>query len=468
MSAPPFTGVTGIFTVDDKHQAVSKADYDGHAKPGQLIVDTSDYTLWIGTPSGSMVPSSTAVGGPVANAIHAVTSGAANSVAGANVTGEVNFAATANTVAGANVTGEVMFAATANTVAGANVTGEVMFAATANTVAGANVTGEVNFAAVANTVAGANVTGEVNFAIVANSVAGANVSGEVAFAATANTVAGANVSGEVSFAAIANSVAGANVSGEVSFAAVANSVAGANVTGAVAFATVANSVAGANVSGEVSFAAIANSVAGANVVGIVSLAAAIDATGAADILIAGGALGEVLKSDGAGGMVWAQSDVPAGANTEIQFNNDGVFGSDANLLYDNTLQTLTVTGNVVTDTLLTGNSFTQFTSVATTYVEVAEIVATNQIDITKGNFFSVEVTGPITLDVINSTIGPGPFVVSFVLEVKDGGINVSWWPNIIWAGGSTPALTTTGTDVLAFYSVGGTAWRGFILALDMK
>jgi hypothetical protein len=107
---------------------------------------------------------------------------------------------------------------------------------------GANVTGEVSFAANANSVAGANVSGEVAFAATANSVAGANVSGAVAYATTANSVAGANVSGAVAFATTANAVAGANVTGEVSFAATANSVAGANVSGQVANALVAGTV----------------------------------------------------------------------------------------------------------------------------------------------------------------------------------------------------------------------------------
>jgi hypothetical protein len=51
-------------------------------------------------------------------------------------------------------------------VVGANVTGEVTFAATANAVAGANVSGEVGFAAVANSVAIANVSGAGNIATV--------------------------------------------------------------------------------------------------------------------------------------------------------------------------------------------------------------------------------------------------------------------------------------------------------------
>ena len=73
-------------------------------------------------------------------------------------------------------------------------------------IAGANVTEQVNYAATANSVAGANVSGAVAYATTANSVAGANVSGAVAYATTANSVAGANVSGTVSSATTAGTV----------------------------------------------------------------------------------------------------------------------------------------------------------------------------------------------------------------------------------------------------------------------
>jgi hypothetical protein len=162
--------------------------------------------------------------------------------------------------------------------------------------------------------------------------------------------------------------------------------------------------------------------------------------------------------------IGAGGGAPAGANTEIQFNDNGAFGSDANLVYDNTTQTLSVIG-----TVLTGNSYVQYTTIASSYVAVAEIVATNQIDISKGNYFSVDVGATsVTLDVINFVPGPGPFVVSFTLEVKDGGTNLTWFPNIIWPNGVVPTLTTTGIDIFEFYSVAGTDWRGFVRGLDMK
>ena len=209
---------------------------------------------------------------------------ALTSIAGANVTGQVSFAATANAVAGGNVSGQVSYAAVANSVAGANVSGAVSFATTANAVAGANVSGEVSFAATANSVAGANVSGAVNlanYASTANAVALANVAG-------AGNIASLNISGNASqilygngvFAAAPVTYGNSNVAtflgsygsntitttGNVSVGNIIGngqaltSITGANVSGAVAFATTANSVAGANVSGVVSSATIAGTV----------------------------------------------------------------------------------------------------------------------------------------------------------------------------------------------------------------
>jgi hypothetical protein len=42
--------------VDDKNIKISKTDYDGHARAGQIVVDTSDYTVWVGTDTGELVP----------------------------------------------------------------------------------------------------------------------------------------------------------------------------------------------------------------------------------------------------------------------------------------------------------------------------------------------------------------------------------------------------------------------------
>ncbi len=303
MALQKFNSVAG-FSVGDTQVTVIDATANvtalnvaatGNVSGNAIVVNNS------GNITGANVVSATT--------ILATTIGNASSVLfgdGANITGlpagyansdVANYLAsgndTLNIVTTGNVSGGFILGngSSLSSLTGANVTGEVGFAATANSVAGGNVTGEVGFAATANSVAGGNVTGEVSFAATANSVAGGNVSGTVAsatVAASANSVAGGNVSGAVAnaayadlagFATTANSVAGGNVSGAVAnaayadlagFASVANSVAAGNIVGTVAnaayadlagFATTANSVAGGNVSGQVANAAVADTAA---------------------------------------------------------------------------------------------------------------------------------------------------------------------------------------------------------------
>lgn len=51
---PPYIGITGIYTTVSKHKDVSKTEYDGSSRPGQLVVDTSNYSLWIGNAQGNL------------------------------------------------------------------------------------------------------------------------------------------------------------------------------------------------------------------------------------------------------------------------------------------------------------------------------------------------------------------------------------------------------------------------------
>jgi hypothetical protein len=190
-------------------------------------------------------------------------------------------------------------------------------ATTANAVAGANVSGEVGFAAVANSVAGANVSGEVGFAAVANSVAGANVSGAVATATTATT---ATTAGTVTTASQPNITS----VGTLSSLSVTGNVSAGNVSGTGGVFTYVSgdganltAIDGQQVTGEVDFAATANSVAGANVSGTVALAttAGTVSTSAQPNITSVGTL-TVL---GVNGIVTAQSFT---ANTGL-FNGDG-------------------------------------------------------------------------------------------------------------------------------------------------
>ena len=88
------------------------------------------------------------VSGAVANATHATSADSANAVAGANVTGEVAFAATANAVAGANVSGAVANAVYADNAGNASLATIANTAIEAYSVDLANVVGAGNIASI--------------------------------------------------------------------------------------------------------------------------------------------------------------------------------------------------------------------------------------------------------------------------------------------------------------------------------
>lgn len=59
---------------------------------------------------------------------------------------------------------------------------------------------------------------------------------------------------------------------------------------------------------------------------------------------AGGTAGQALKKlgDGDYDFHWVTDDIPAGLDKEIQFNNNGIFGSDVELLYDKDKKAMSV------------------------------------------------------------------------------------------------------------------------------
>lgn len=92
----------------------------------------------------------------------------------------------------------------------------------------------------------------------------------------------------------------------------------------------------------------------------------------------------------------------------------------------------------------------------------------NVINLTLGNYFSRTNAGATSFSL--SSVPPAGQVSAFVLNLTNGGSGaITWWPNIRWAGGTAPALTASGRDMLGFMSAdGGANWDGFLLGKDMK
>ena len=107
-----------------------------------------------------------------------------------------------------------------------------------------------------------------------------------------------------------------------------------------------------------------------------------------------------------------------------------------------------------------------FTITALNETKVA--MAANAIDLATGNYFSKTISGATTLTVSN--VPAAGSVGSFILDLTNGGAGtITWFTGVKWASGTAPTLTTSGRDVLGFFTHdGGTIWSGLVLGKDLK
>ena len=102
----------------------------------------------------------------------------------------------------------------------------------------------------------------------------------------------------------------------------------------------------------------------------------------------------------ANGVAWDIGGIPAGSNTQIQFNNDNEFGASANFTFNSSTNLLTITGNVNATNANLGNLVT-----ANFFHGVFDSTSSNQANITAvGNLISLNVDGIANLaNVVNVT-----------------------------------------------------------------
>lgn len=105
---------------------------------------------------------------------------------------------------------------------------------------------------------------------------------------------------------------------------------------------------------------------------------------------------------------------------------------------------------------------------STSYTETRYALPANDIDLSQGNYFTKTITGATALTVSGEPLTG--YVGSFIFEITNGGSAVvTWWSGVTWEGGTPPTLTSSGVDILGFYTYdGGTTWRGLVLGLDIS
>jgi hypothetical protein len=90
--------------------------------------------------------------------------------------------------------------------------------------------------------------------------------------------------------------------------------------------------------------------------------------------------------------------------------------------------------------------------------DLGNMSGTSTLDFNAANAFYGTVTGAVSI-AFSNVPSSGKFVFG-LLEITNGGSNVSWPGYVKWPGGSTPILTTSGVDLITLYTRdGGTTWR---------
>lgn len=124
--------------------------------------------------------------------------------------------------------------------------------------------------------------------------------------------------------------------------------------------------------------------------------------------------------------------------------------------------------SAVTDETGSGSLVFATTPTITAMRQTRVAVAASDINLNSGSYFTRTISGTTTFTVSN--VPASGTAISFILDLTNGGsATVNWWSNVKWAGGTAPTLTSSGRDVLGFYTHdAGTNWNGLVLAKDIK
>jgi hypothetical protein len=148
----------------------------------------------------------------------------------------------------------------------------------------------------------------------------------------------------------------------------------------------------------------------------------------------------------------------------------GVILRDAKVtidLYTLDIGTLDYDGQILEYTYGYGSFTAQLDSIIYELKDKATTITNPVIDLKEAALFKFDVTQNTTFSVVNVEVAP--IVDSFILELNNGGaFTVTWPANVEWDSGVAPALTTTGKDMIAFFTYdNGLTWKGVIVGSAM-
>lgn len=118
-----------------------------------------------------------------------------------------------------------------------------------------------------------------------------------------------------------------------------------------------------------------------------------------------------------------------------------------------------------------GGTMTGLASLFTTktlLTALGNITTTQALNLALSNGFTATVTGAVVISITNVPAG-ATFINGILLKLTNGGAFAVTWPaSVKWHSATAPALTSSGTDVVALVSFdAGTTWYGNAL-LDVR
>ena len=91
------------------------------------------------------------------------------------------------------------------------------------------------------------------------------------------------------------------------------------------------------------------------------------------------------------------------------------------------------------------------------------------IDLEDGNSFSATVSASTVTWTFSNPTASDELCGFTLVQVNGGSQTVNWPGSVDWAGGTAPTLTSSGTDILVFFTIdGGTIWHGMVASTDSK
>jgi len=453
----------------DKQIDLTVDEYNGSARPGELIVDMNpqgsgsgpQYTLYVAKLDGTLQAVGTGGGGGggsgTVSSIATSTSdpsGLGFTMTGGPITSSgtitlgvpsgaaLRASMTIGNVANVNLNGNGLqvLAGNGSWVAlggGGGSSGTVTSIATSTsdpsglgfTISGGPITASGTVTLTVPT--SATLRGSMSIGNVANT----NFDGNVSNILRGDGTWGAAGGGGGTAASIANGTSGVSIP-----------TSGGNVITSVGGATILTVTStGANIAGTANITGVANLGSDLNVAGNVSIAGNVTSaiTANAAIPSTSTTTGTIVLA-GVGGIGLESGNIHVGGNANVA-GNFAVTG------------TANVTGKAtINDTLTTNKAIIQkYTTLASTAIDCAA-----------ADYFRR--TGSLTLTASN--IAPTGSVTSFILDVVNGtGALTISGVTPKWQGGTAYTPTAAGIDIIGLYTHdAGTTWRGIVLSLDSK